>query len=112
MEKGPYVESTMINGVTVSYWQGNGTLMPQGPRVAPHDINEFFIDHRKNKGEASPETIRTNTRNTQETVEVGATQQKIQSLMAYIAEWGRKHMELDSLQWKKRESKTQYSTKE
>ena len=74
-KKGAYVESTRINGVTVSYWQGKGTLMIQGPRVATKDIDEFFIDHRKNKGKTTSETIRTNTRNAQATVAVGAIRQ-------------------------------------
>ena len=32
-KKGPYLTHAEIAGVTVSYWQGKGALMFQGPQV-------------------------------------------------------------------------------
>ena len=46
MEKGPYMEYTKINGVAISFWEGKGTLMPQGTRTKTQELNQQFIELR------------------------------------------------------------------
>ena len=45
---GPYVEYYKINGVTVSYWEGEGALILHGPRSKTQELNGQIAELRNN----------------------------------------------------------------
>ena len=113
--QGPYMTHTKIRGVTVTYWEGKGPLMFQGPKEGAHQLIERFPGRRTMKNGRPPflanrPTNDTNDANDMLTRETGSPemfQRKINNLVAFIVSWEPEHgRENEANQGKKGNSRT------